>query len=294
MREKEEMVRLALPKGRMQDGVIKLLSQAGLELKAGERDYRPRLPLEGFDVKMLKPQNIVEMLDVGSRDIGFAGADWVAELNLQLVPLMDTALDPVRIVAAAPQELLVDGKLPDSLPDGRKLLVAGEYENLARRWIAARKLDACFVRTYGATEVFPPEDADCIIDNTASGATLKANDLVIVDELMRSSTRLYASRQAMDNPLRRNRIELFIMLCQSVLSARSRVMLELNVEAGKLDALLAILPAMKEPTVSPLRGDSGYAVKIAAPRAGLSQLIPAILERGGSAIVITEPSRIIA
>lgn len=290
MRTDEDMVRLALPKGRMQDGIVKLLSQAGLELRAGERDYRPRLPLDGFDVKMLKPQNIVEMLDVGSRDIGFAGADWVAELRLDLVQLMDTTLDPVRIVAAAPEEFVVDGRLPED----RQLIVAGEYENLARGWIARRGLNARFVRTYGATEVFPPEDADCIVDNTASGATLRANGLAVVDELMRSSTRLYASKQALDNPQRRKKIELFITLCESVLAARSRVMLEVNVDAGRLDSLLAILPALKEPTVAQLRGNAGYAVKIAAPRAGLTALIPAIRERGGTGIIITEPSRIIA
>jgi ATP phosphoribosyltransferase len=287
--EEDGVVRLALPKGRMQDGVLKLLAQAGLELRAGERDYRPRLPLDGFDVKMLKPQNIVEMLDLGSRDIGFAGSDWVAELQLDLVQLMDTGLDQVRIVAAAPEALLLDGQLPP----GRELIIAGEYENLARSWIASRGLKARFVRTYGATEVFPPEDADCIVDNTASGATLRANGLVVVDELMRSSTRLYASRRAMDDPARRQRIELFVLLCESVLAARSRVILEVNVDAGRLEALLAILPAMKEPTVAKLRGNAGYAVKVAAPRAGLTALIPAIRERGGSGIVITEPSRIV-
>ena len=288
MERKEGILRLALPKGRMQDGVLRLLSEAGLDMRTAERDYRPSAVVDGLDVKVLKPQNIIEMLDIGSRDLGFAGADWVAELGIDLVEVIDTGLDPVRLVAAAPTSILEDGKLPS-----RSLVVASEYEGLTRRWIASRGLEAEFVRSYGATEVFPPEDADCIVDNTATGSTLRANGLSIVDEVMRSTTRLYANRRAMDDPARRERIEWFAMLCQSVLEARRRVMLEVNIDAARLEALIEILPAMKEPTVSRLMGDAGYAVKIAAPRSALPDLIPAIRACGGTGIIITQPSQIV-
>ncbi|PKL07876.1 MAG: ATP phosphoribosyltransferase [Spirochaetae bacterium HGW-Spirochaetae-7] len=288
MERKEGILRLALPKGRMQEGVLRLLSEAGLDMRTAERDYRPSAVVDGLDVKVLKPQNIIEMLDIGSRDLGFAGADWVAELGIDLVEVMDTGLDPVRLVAAAPTSILEDGKLPS-----RRLVVASEYEGLTRRWIAAQGMDAEFVRSYGATEVFPPEDADCIVDNTATGSTLRANGLTIVDEVMRSTTRLYANKHAMDDPARRERIEWFAMLCQSVLEARSRVMLEVNIDASRLESLIEILPAMKEPTVSRLMGDAGYAVKIAAPRSVLPNLIPAIRACGGTGIIITQPSQIV-
>ncbi|MBN2874244.1 MAG: ATP phosphoribosyltransferase [Spirochaetales bacterium] len=288
MERKAGILRLALPKGRMQENVLRLLSEAGIDMRAAERDYRPSSAVDGLDVKVLKPQNIIEMLDIGSRDLGFAGADWVAELGVDLIEVMDTGLDPVRLVAAAPVSILSDGRLPE-----RPLVVASEYENITRRWIGEQGLDATFVRSYGATEVFPPEDADCIVDNTATGSTLRANGLAIVDDVMRSTTRLYANARAMDDPVRRNRIEWFAMLCQSVIEARGRVMLEVNVDADRLEGLIAILPAMKEPTVSRLMGDAGYAVKIAAPRASLPNLIPAIRERGGSGIIITEPCQIV-
>jgi len=293
MERDDATLRLALPKGRMQEGVSRLLSEAGLDIRASERDYRPAIRGEGFDVKLLKPQNIVEMLEAGSRDLGFAGADWVAELGAGLVEVLDTGLDPVRLVAAAPAALLADGRLPARGPGGERLVVASEYEALTRRWMAELGLDASFVRSYGATEVFPPEDADCIVDNSASGSTLRANGLSVVDEVMRSTTRLYANPRAMDDPARRERIEWFAMLLRSVLEARSRVMLEVNVDAARLSALIAILPAMKEPTVAPLLGDSGFAVKVAAPRAALPRLIPAITAAGGTGIVITEPSQIV-
>ena len=286
--DEAKTLKIALPKGRMQEGVFRLLSDAGLPIKGDERDYRPRLPSPDLDAKILKPRNILEMLHAGTRDLGFAGSDWVEELGVELTDMLDTGLDPVRLVAAAPVAILEDGRLPR-----RPLVVASEYENIARRWIAGRDLDAAFVRSYGATEVFPPDDADCIVDNTATGSTLRANGLEIVDELLRSSTRLYANPRSLEDPWKRDTIEAIVLLLQSVLTARSRVMLELNVDTSKLDAVIAILPCMREPTVSPLRGGDGYAVKVAAPRDSLAALIPEIRKRGGTDIIVTQPMRIV-
>lgn len=284
-----EKIQLALPKGRMESGVLSLLSEAGIQVRTDSRTYRPAVSLPEFEAKILKPQNIIEMLEVGSRDVGFAGADWVAELEVELVEMLDTGLDPVRLVAAAPKALLENGKLPK-----RPLIVASEYERLTKGWIARMNLDARFVHSYGATEVFPPEDADCIVDNTATGSTLRANQLEILDELLRSSTRLYASPQALENREKREGIERLTLLLKSVLDARRRVMLEVNVAGDRLEALLAVLPSMRQPTIAPLHGDGGYAVKAAVPRADLPRLIPAIKEQGGTDIVVTQLSQLVA
>jgi len=283
-----KVLHLALPKGRMQAGVFSLLSDAGIRVAGEERGYRPAVSVPGFEVKVLKPQNIVEMLHAGSRDAGFAGADWVAELKVNLVELLDTGLDPVRIVAAAPVALLKDGRFPR-----RRIVVASEYERLTTAWIRKRKLKASFVRSYGATEVFPPEDADCIVDVAQSGATLRANGLTVVDELMRSSTRLYANRSAMDDPRKREQVEALVLLLRSVLEARNRVMLEINVPPERLEAVIAILPCMREPTISTLHGGAGYAVKVAAPRKDLPRLIPEIKKRGGTDVVVTKLTQIV-
>ena len=283
-------LRLALPKGRMQQGVLTLLEAAGLPVRLGDRDYRPRLHLDGIEAKLLKPQNILEMLVAGSRDLGFAGRDWLLELDADLVELCDTGLDPVRIVAAAPPAVLVDGRLPRD----RHLIVASEYENLTRRWIAAHEHDATFVHSYGATEVFPPEDADVIVDNAATGDTLRANGLVVVDELMRSSTRLFANRGALDDPRRRPRIDAIVLLIRSVLDARARVMLELNCTAAALPRIVEALPCMRTPTVSPLHDGAGYAVKAAVPRARLAELVPALKALGGTDLVVTPIAQLVA
>jgi ATP phosphoribosyltransferase len=273
----------------MQEGVFRLLAETGIEVRAASRGYRAAVSLPGVDAKILKPQNIVEMLHAGSRDLGFAGADWVAELDGDLVEVVDTGMDPVRLVAAAPTSLLEDGGLPP-----RPLVVASEYERLTSSWIRKLGLDARLVRSYGATEVFPPDDADVIVDNTATGATLQAHQLTIVDELMRSSTRLYASRAAWDDPVRREVAEGLALLIRSVLEARRRVMLEVNVSSADLNRLIDVIPAMREPTVSPLHGEAGFAIKAAVPRDRVPELIPRIKACGGTDVVVTEPSQIVS
>jgi ATP phosphoribosyltransferase len=272
----------------MERAVLELLSHGGVEVTPTARGYRPHVHFEGAEAKMLKPQNIIEMLVHGSRDTGFAGADWAAELSADIVEVLDTGLDVVDVVAAAPASLLVEGRLPE-----RPITVVSEYECLTRRWIAQRGIQATVVRSYGATEVFPPEDADVIVDCTATGATLRANGLVVVDTLMRSSTRLFASHQAWSVPSKRRRIEDLALLLKSVLEARHRVMLEVNASAECLERVVAVLPAMRQPTVSPLYGNGSYAVKAAVPRSALPRIIPALKSAGGTDVVVSALSQIV-
>lgn len=281
-------IQFGLPKGRMFDGVAALMADAGCSVQTTTRDYRAVIANSDFRVKILKPQSIVEMLTLGRRDIGFAGADWVEELGADLVELVDTELNPVRVVAAAPESILEGGRLPR-----RRLVVASEYTELTRRWIARKELDATFLRSWGATEVLPPEDADCIVDNTATGSTLAANRLQIIDTLMTSSTRLYANPRALEDPSRRERIEDFVLLLRSVLEARKRVLLEVNVSADDLESVAALLPCMRRPTIATLYGDDAYAVKVAVLRAQLPLLIPKLKRAGAADVVVSKLSQII-
>jgi ATP phosphoribosyltransferase len=289
MTENNDTIRLALPKGHLEEGVMALLADANIRVRATSRGYRPSISLPGFETKILRPQNIVEMLALGSRDVGFTGADWVAEVDADLVELLDCGLDPVRLVAAAPADLLgPGGQLPP-----RRLVVASEYERLTRNWIESRGLEAAFVRSYGATEVFPPEDADLIVDNTSTGSTLRANKLAIVDELMRSATGLYANPAALEDRRKRERIDELVLVLAAVLEARRRVMVEVNVPEDKLSEVIGALPCMREPTLSPLHGGAGYAVKAAVPREQLPQVIPEIKRRGGTDVVVTNLAQIV-
>ena len=131
------------------------------------------------------------------------------------------------------------------------------------------------------------------MDVTATGATLAANDLVIVDELLRSSTRLYASPRAMDDPEKRGRIDELVVVLDSVLAARRRVMVEINVTRERLDALIEVIPAMRRPTVSQLHGGDGYAVRAAVPRDDLTEVLPRLRAAGGTDIVVTKTLQIV-
>ncbi|MEZ5162632.1 MAG: ATP phosphoribosyltransferase [Fimbriimonadaceae bacterium] len=281
-------IQFALPKGRMYESIIQLLADAGIKLTTSERGYRPSLSLDEVDTKILKPQNIIEMLDLGSRDVGFAGADWVEELGADVVEILDTGLDRVQIVVAASQSVMNDGQL-----DNTALRVASEYERLTRQWLEKSNRTDTFIRSFGSTEVFPPEDADYVIDISATGSTLRANQLSVIEVIGESSTRLYASRKAMGDPEKRKWIEDLRMVLDSVLLARKRVMVEANVESACLDAIMAIFPAMKQPTVSELAGNQGYAVKAAVERDQIFQLIPSLKHAGASDIVITNISKVV-
>ena len=272
----------------MQQSLFRLLADAGIDVDLGPRGYRPTLSLPNYEVKVLKPQNIVEMLHAGTRDLGFTGADWVAELDGECEELLDTELEPTRLVAAAPPTVCRDGRLPT-----RRLVIASEFERLTRCWIERKQLHASFVRSYGATEVFPPEDADCVVDLVSTGSTLRANNLVEFDQLMCSSTRLYANRTALERPEVRESAEQLVLLLRSVLDARRRVMLEVNVASEGLAKVVTELPCMREPTVSQLARGAGYAVRAAVPRPSLPTLIPAIKRAGATDVVIMSPAQIV-
>lgn len=285
----QNKMRVALPKGRMFDEIVSLLKGAGISIRNSERGYRPTLSLPNYDTKILKPRNVISMLAAGARDFGFAGADWIFEMNVDLVEVLNTELNPVRLVVAAPHEVLIDGALPK-----RHLVVASEYPHMAADWIKKNNLDAEVLTTYGATEVFPPEDADLIIDNTATGSTLRANGLVIIDEVMKSSTRMYASNEAMSHPEKKQQIEDFALLIKAVLMARTRVMMDLNVASENLDAVLNCLPCMRQPTVSPLSDSGWFAVRSAVPRKQLAEIIPKLKTNGACDIVTTSAEQLIS
>jgi len=279
-------LRLALPRGRMAAGLAHLIEEAGIPLQGRARALRPELGLAGFEVKELKPADVVELLRQGTRDLGFAGADRVAEAGIELPCLLDTGLDPVRLVAAAPAALLASGNLV-----GRRLRIATEYPNLARAWATSQGIEPVVVCTRGATEVFPPEDADLIVDVVQSGATLAANGLVEVDTLMRSTTRLYTSAELDGTKL--EAAQRFALLLGSVLAARGRVLVELNVATERLAEVVEALPSMKGPTVADLAGGRGFAVKAAVPRADLVDLLPLLMKRGATDILVSKLERVL-
>ena len=274
-----DKLRLLVPKGRIYDKIADLLTEAGFPIALAERTYRPSLGVDWIDAKIMKPQNVADLLELGSHDAGFTGIDWVKESGADVAEIMDLGFDKVKIVSAVPQEFNEEGLRT------KKLVVATEYVNLAKSWLGKSGSQYRILRTYGATEVFPPDDADMIIDNTSSGQTLKDNGLRIIGTILESSTRFVASHTALANPEKRNRIEELAMLFRAVLDGRDRVMLEMNIPKANFESMVNSLPAMRSPTVAPLFGDSGYAVKIAVKKHEVPDIIPRLKKLGALDIV---------
>ena len=274
-----DKLRILIPKGRIFENVIKLFSEAGFPVSLADRTYRPALQADWLDVKIMKPQNVGELLELGSHDCGFSGIDWIRESGADVEEIMDLGFDRVRIVAAVP------AGADEAELKNKKIVVATEYINIAGDWLDSLSYQYRLLRTYGATEVFPPDDADMIIDNTSSGQTLRDNGLKIIASLLESSTRFVASRTAMADREKRSRIEELAMLFKAVLDGRDRVMLEMNVPKDKFEELVAGLPAMRSPTVAPLYGGEGYAVKIAVRRQEVPEIIPRLKKAGAADIV---------
>ncbi len=283
-----EKLKILLPKGRIYEHVIDLFRGAGIEIHLPERAYRPTVNQDDIEAKVMKPQNIGKLLELGAHDMGFTGRDWIRETSADVEEIMDTGFDRVRIVAAVPSAI------DDAHLASHHVIVATEYENIAKNWLKSRKMDYEVIRTYGATEVFPPDDADMIVDNTATGRTLQENGLRIVEEIMTSSTCMFASKKALADPDKKKKIYELKMLFEAVLDAQDRVMLEMNVSKDKFDALVKGLPSMRSPTVSPLFGDDGFAVKVAVRKGEVPNLLPKLQSLGATDILEYELRKVVS
>ena len=280
-------LRILIPKGRIFNNVSLLFNEAGFPLSLADRTYRPMIAADWLDVKIMKPQNVGELLELGSHDAGFTGSDWIKESNADVEEILDLGFDRVRIIVAIPS------KYDENDLKSRKIVAATEYVNLAEQWLKNSGYQYRLLRTYGATEVFPPDDADMIIDNTSSGQTLKDNGLKIIDCLMESSTRFVASKMAMADAEKRSRIEELAMLFKAVMDGRERVMLEMNISEDDFGDLVTGLPAMRSPTVSPLSGNDGFAIKIAVKKSEVPELIPRMKKLGATDIVEYELRKVV-
>ena len=280
-----DKLRVLLAKGRIYESVYELLSDVGISLKLAERTYFPSTNQDDLAFQVVKPQIASALLASNKADVGFSGKDWVYENGVQdeVEEIMDLGFDPVRIVAAIPNTVDFDALIK------KPVTIATEYQTLSKKWVDEKKIDGKIFRTWGTSEGFVQDNEDSLaqilIDNTSTGSSLRANNLKIVDTLMTSSTRMYASKEALKDPAKKQKILELKMLFESVLNARGRVMLEMNVAKDKFDGLIKALPSMKSPTVSPLFGDDGYAVKIAVKKSEVPTLLPKLQALGATDIL---------
>lgn len=289
------MLSIALPKGSLEEQTLLLFSQADLEVKRSSREYNPVIadPRIG-KVKILRPQEIPAYVQDGYFDLGISGHDWVTESGADVVevaelPYAKTGTGFVSMVLAVPQDSLVT-RAQDIAPGSR---ITTEFPRVTKAFFEELGIPVEVHFSYGATEAKVPEMMDALVDLTETGATLRRNGLKIVDTVLTSTTRLFASHEAWDDPGKRTEIEEIRTLLLGVIEARGRVLLNMNVPEGKLDAVIGQLPAMKRPTVAKLYGSDDYEISTVADKSTVNVLIPALKSAGAEDILELPISKIV-
>jgi ATP phosphoribosyltransferase len=282
------MLKLVLPKGSLEKATMELFEEADLKVKRDSAvTYKaliddPRV----IDVRILRPQEIPRYVAEGLFDLGITGRDWVEETASDVVSLGElqyskATSSPVRIIVAVPGDSPYNSVA--DLPPGVR--VSSEYPEITKRFFAEKGVDADIRLSYGATEAKVPDIVDCIVDITETGRALRAAGLKIIDTMLSSYTELIANREAAADPEKAHAMSQLHTLLQGVLEARGKVLVKLNVAADALDAVIALLPAMKTPTVNELYGEAGYAVETVVAKQGINTLIPALKDAGATDII---------
>ncbi|MHA1273178.1 MAG: ATP phosphoribosyltransferase [Promethearchaeota archaeon] len=321
---KKKKLKLTIPKGSLQEVVEELFKNAGLRLRySSSRDYRPTIGDPDIYVKLLRPQEIPNYL-IGEDefDVGISGIDWVKETNADVEVILDLEIGGVRIVFAVPDSWEDINSLDDVINkfyNEKKILrISTEYLTLSLNYIKNNKTykdlygdKAPLVITpwktwgdndrvkiflsFGATEAKPPEEVDCIIDNTQTGSTLRANHLKIIEVIDTSTAVLIANKNALKDEWKREKIKDLKVLLMGVIEASKKLHIFMNVKKENLDKILSQLPALKRPTISRLAGDDGdgwFAINTIIKKDEFLNLIP-ILRKYAQGLVVHEPRQIL-
>ncbi len=291
------MIDLVLPKGSLEAVTLKLFEEADLPVRrSSDREYNASIPDPRIGkVKILRPQEIAQAIQQGHFDLGITGYDWVAETDSEVHEVMDLGFNRAssavaRIVLAVPGDSPVER--PEDVAAGSR--ISTEYPNLTRRYFERLGIPVTVSLSYGATEAKIPELADAIVDLTETGSSLRRAGFKIVGTVLETSTRLIANCQSWANPEKRQAIEEITTLLAGVLAARGKVLIKMNAPEDRLQEIIAVLPAMKAPTVSHLFGTSYYAVETVAVKSTINLLIPELKKRGAEDILELPISKIVA
>jgi ATP phosphoribosyltransferase len=290
------MLRVVLPKGSLERATLELFEQADLPvLRSSSVQYLasiddPRVN----EVRILRPQEIPQYIEEGLFDLGITGRDWIEETKADVVSLGELRYSkatarPIRLVLAVPQDS--PWQSVADLPQGVR--VSTEYLGATQRFFEAHNVDAKLRLSYGATEAKVPDIADAVVEITETGSALRAAGLRIIDTILTSYTELIANRAAYEDPAKRKAMLQLKTLLDGVMEARGKVLLKLNVSTQQYSAVLALVPSMGQPTVSPLAGDAGFAIETVVPKNRINTLIPDLVEAGATAILEVPIAKIV-
>ena len=285
MNATETLVNFGLPKGSLEEATIALFAKAGFRISKGPRSYRPAWDDPELDGRFVRAQEMSRYVENGFFDCGLTGLDWVKENESDVVKVADLIYSRAsnrvsKWVLAVPEDSEIQ-----EVKDLQGKTVATELVNVTRNYLAESGVQAEVEFSWGATEVKVPELVDAIVDLTETGNSLKANKLRIVDVILETNTVLIANKESWENQTKRVKIESIAMLLQAALEADAKVGLKLNVERKALDKVLGSLPALRNPTLSPLSDDDWVAVETVIEKNVAREIIPALKRLGAEGIV---------
>jgi ATP phosphoribosyltransferase len=285
-------LRLGIPKGSLQDATIQLFARAGFNIYASSRSYFPAIDDPEIECMLIRAQEMARYVADGVLDAGLTGQDWIAEhaasangASGAVVPLADLiyakqSFGKVRWVLAVPEESRYQ-KAQD-LEGGT---IATELVRATQAYFARLAVTVNVEFSWGATEVKPPTLADAIVEVTETGSSLRANRLRIIDTVLESNTQFIANPKALSGEWARTKLENIALLLKAAIEAHGRVGIMLNVRAADLDAVLALLPALQRPTISPLSDSEWVAVNTIIEERTVRDLIPRLKAARAQGIV---------
>ncbi len=278
-------LKLALPKGSLEEATYQLFRKAGFGVVTTSRSYYPAVDDEELDLVLYRPQEMPRYIEDGVVDCGLTGLDWVLENNAKVLeiaelPYSKQTARPIKWVLAVHQ----DSKFK-SVKDLNGKKIATELVQVTKNYLKKHHVQAEVEFSWGATEVKPPVLADAIVEATETGSSLRANQLRVIDTVLVSTTRFIANKKSYEDAWKRRKIDNLVMLLKGAIAAGQKVGLKMNVSKKDLKKVIKILPALKNPTVSPLFGDSGYDVETIIDEKIVRQIIPELKKAGASGII---------
>jgi ATP phosphoribosyltransferase len=278
-------LKLGIPKGSLENATIDLFRKAGFNITTSSRSYFPSVDDPEIECMLIRAQEMARYVEDGILDAGLTGRDWVEENEADIETVADLvyakqSFGKVRWVLAVPEASSFR-----SVKDLDGKVIATELVSTTKRYLARNGVKAKVEFSWGATEVKPPELADAIVEVTETGSSLRANKLRIVETVLESNTQLIANRESWANEWKRRKLGDIRLLLEAAISALSRVGLMMNVAKGDLDAVLAVLPALKNPTISQLSDPDWVAVNTILEEVTVRNIIPRLKEAGAQGIV---------
>jgi ATP phosphoribosyltransferase len=283
--DKKPILMLGLPKGSLEESTLSLFAKAGWKITANSRSYRPSIDDPELDARFVRAQEVSRYVEHGFFDCGLTGLDWIQENSSDVVEVCDlvysrASVNKSRWVLCVAADSPV--KTPRDLAGKR---VATELVKTVERYFAAKKIPVTVEFSWGATEVKVPDLVDAIVDITETGSSLRANNLRVVDTLLETNTKLIANKKAWANPAKRRKIETIALLMRGALEAESKVGLKMNAPKKSVKAIIAAVPSLRDPTISPLSNPLWVALETIIDESVVREILPQLKALGAEGIV---------